>query len=319
MSRGVYYADLIANLPGQEYGWGVGHAALERRAVPQSASAGTPHTAEANVTAAESSAIGVFAAELKAQRQRLGWTQVELGDKIGYSGSFISDVERCERTPSLDLAQRCDKEMGLPGSFVRLHELTRREAYPSWFYPVIPFEAKAVRIHAWEPLLVPGLLQTETYAHDLIRVTRPQDSDDAVGRLVTARMERQEILSRDKPPLLWYVLDEGVLHRLVGGPSVMGAQLDRLIAAASMPGTVIQVLTFAAGEGIGGDGPICVYEFPDAPTVCYTECYRGGRVVEDHAEVGEMMTKVSMIRASALSRRDSLELMRRIRSEINDQ
>jgi transcriptional regulator with XRE-family HTH domain len=274
--------------------------------------------AEANVTGAESSALGVFAAELKAQRQRLSWTQVELGDKIGYSGSFISDIERCERTPKLDFAERCDKEMGLPGTFVRVQELTRRDAYPSWFYPVIPFEAKAVRIHAWEPLLVPGLMQTEDYARNLIRVTRPQDSDDAVDRLVSARLERQEILSRDQPPLLWYVLDEGVLHRMVGGPSVMSAQLERLITAASTPGTLIQILTFATGEGIGGDGPISVFEFPDASTVCYTECYRGGRLVEDHAEVAEMMTKVSLIRAAALSRRESLELMRRIRSGIND-
>jgi Domain of unknown function (DUF5753) len=98
----------------------------------------------------------------------------------------------------------------------------------------------------------------------------------------------------------------------------MSAQLERLITAASMPGFVIQVLPLATGEGIGGDGPISVFEFPDAPTVCYTECYRGGRIVEDHSEVAEMMTKVSMIRAAALSRRESLELMRRIRSEIND-
>jgi transcriptional regulator with XRE-family HTH domain len=271
------------------------------------------------VTGAESSALGVFAAELKAQRQRLGWTQVELGDKIGYSGSFISDVERCERTPSVDFAQRCDKEMGVPGTFVRLQELTRREAYPSWFYPVIPLEREAVRIHAWELGSVPGLLQTEEYARAHIRSGRPQDSDDDIDRLVAARLSRQEILTGDHPPLLWCVIDEGVLRHLVGGPVVMSAQLDRLIDAARMPGIVLQLLPFGAIDHPGADGPITVYEMAEVPAVAYTECYSGGRIVEGHAEVSSLMTVVNMIRASALAPPESRELIRRIRSEINDQ
>ena len=103
--------------------------------------------AESGPADAQASAAGIFAAELKAQRGRLGWTQVQLGERIGYSGSFISDVERGARWASLDFAQRCDNEMGMPGTLERMHELTRREAYPSWFSPVIPVEAAAVRIH----------------------------------------------------------------------------------------------------------------------------------------------------------------------------
>jgi Domain of unknown function (DUF5753) len=113
--------------------------------------------------------------------------------------------------------------------------------------------------------------------------------------------------------MLWYVLDEGILHRVVGSAEVMDAQLERLITAASAGGTVIQVLSFSAGDQPGADGPLTVYEFPDAPTACYTECYRGGRLVEENSEVAGMITTVSMIRAAALSPRASLELMRRIR------
>jgi transcriptional regulator with XRE-family HTH domain len=222
---------------------------------------------------AESSGIVLFAAELKAQRTRLGWTQAELGDKIGFSGSFVSDVERSERTPRIDFARACDREMSLPGSLERMHELVRNAAYPSFFAPVIPFEREAVRIHGFELGSVPGLLQTETYARALIRATRPHDKDADIERLVAARLERQEIMSKDSPPLLWYVLD----------------------------------------------GPISVYEFSGAPSVCYTECNRGGRVIEDHAEVAEMMTKVNMIRVSALSPRASVDLMREIRSQLDDQ
>jgi transcriptional regulator with XRE-family HTH domain len=268
--------------------------------------------------AAEGTPLATFAAEVRAHRQRLGWSQVTLGEKIGYSGSFVSDVERCERQPALIFAQGCDREFGLPGSMVRLHELIQHNAYPAWFSPVIPLERKAVRIHGWQPFVVPGLLQTENYARELIRVSRPQDGEAAVEELVAARMERQAILTGDDPPMLWYVLDEGILHRVVGSVEIMDAQLERLIAAASAGGTVIQVLSFSACDQPGADGPVTVFEFPDTPTVCYTECYRGGRLVEDASEVADMITTVSMVRAAALSPRASLEPMRRIRRELHD-
>jgi transcriptional regulator with XRE-family HTH domain len=268
---------------------------------------------------AEPSGLALFAAELKAQRTLLGWTQAELGDKIGFSGSFVSDVERCERTPRIDFARACDHEMGLPGTLERMHETVRNAAYPPFFAPVVPFEREAVRIHGFELGSVPGLLQTETYARALIRATRPHDKEADIERLVTARIERQEILSKDNPPLLWYVLDESVLRRVVGSHAVMAEQIDQLITAAGSPSMVIQVLTLADSEGVGSDGPISIYEFRGAPSVCYTECNRGGRLIEDHAEVAEMMTKINMIRVSALSPRASAELMRQIRSQNDDQ
>lgn len=117
---------------------------------------------------------------------------------------------------------------------VRLHELIQHNAYPAWFSPVIPLERKAVRIHGWQPFVVPGLLQTEEYARELIRVSRPQDSAAAVEELVAARMERQAILTGDDPPMLWYVLDEGILHRVVGSVEVMDVQLDRLATLRSL-------------------------------------------------------------------------------------
>jgi hypothetical protein len=119
--------------------------------------------------------------------------------------------------------------------------------------------------------------------------------------------------------MLWYVIDEGALRHVVGSPAVMGAQLDRLIEASDLPGIVIQVLPFTADNHAGCDGPITVFEFTDAPTVCYTECYSGGRIVEAREEVAGLMTVISMLRASALPPRESRELIRQIRSQINDQ
>jgi hypothetical protein len=266
----------------------------------------------------EASALAVFAGELRAQRQRAGWTQVVLGDKIGYSGSFVSDIERCARTPALDLARTCDREFGLPGTLERMHELIRRDAYPTWFYPVITFEQRATRIHEWEMRVVPGLLQTPDYARSVIRAGRPRDSDEAVARKVTDRMERQEILNTDNPPMLWYILHEGVVRQQIGGPEIMKKQLTQLIELAAKPGILLQILPFSAPENAGTNGPIMVFEFDDSQTVCYTECNGGGRVVEVHNEVADLMTAVNMIRASALSPGESIVLLHKIRGELND-
>jgi transcriptional regulator with XRE-family HTH domain len=265
----------------------------------------------------ESSAADYFAAELRAQRTQRGLTQVELGDKIGYSGSYVSDLERGERMSTLVIAQACDREFGTPQTFVRWHEIAKRAAYPSFFAPVITLEQEAARIHGWELGAVPGLLQTEDYARSLIRATRPQDTAEAVERLVTARLDRQEILQRDNPPKLWYVLDEGVLRRVVGNAKVMAVQLDDLIENARASRIVLQVVPFGAGDHAGTDGPIVVYEFANSPSVIYVECNRGGRIVEDPEEVADLSATMNMIRASALSPRDTLNLVTKIRSEID--
>jgi transcriptional regulator with XRE-family HTH domain len=274
----------------------------------------------------KTTSLAAFASQLRAWRGRAGWTQVELGQKMGYSASLISGVESMDKPPTAEFARALDEAFGTPGfdessgaagTFMTLHELVAREAYPAFFAPVVPFEREAVRIHGWELGAVPGLLQTEDYARALIRVSRHMDSDAAVGRLVSARMERQVILGGEHPPMLWYVIDEGVLRQLTGGPAVMGAQLDRLIEAASTPGVVIQVLPFTADHA-ATDGPISIYESADAPPVCYTECYSGGRIVEAAAEVAELTMVMSMLRASALPPRESRELIRQIRSEVDD-
>ncbi len=271
--------------------------------------------------------LAAFASQLRAWRERAGWTQVELGKKMGYSASLISGVETLDKPPTADFAKACDTafstpgfdpDSGTPGTFMTLYELVAREAYPAFFAPVVPFERQAVRIHGWELGAVPGLLQTEEYARALISISRPMDSQTSIDRLVAARLDRQTILASENPPVLWYVIDEAVLRRVVGGPPVMGLQLDALITAAGTPGIVIQVRPLTA-DNPGTDGPVSVYEFASAPTVAYTECYAGGRIVEAPAEVVELVTVISKLRASALPPRESRELIRQIRSEIDDQ
>jgi transcriptional regulator with XRE-family HTH domain len=273
---------------------------------------------EAAMPDVETTALSVFAAELRCWRQRLGWSQTECAEKIAFSASLVGAVETCKRTPTLDFARHLDAALGTPGTFLRLHELIAREAYPAWFAPVISFEREAVRIHTWEPSVVPGLLQTEAYARAIIRARNPSDSAEMIDRAVAARLERQQALAGGRPPMLWCVIAEGVPRQLVGGAEVMAEQLGRLVELAGMPGMLIQVLPFTASEHAGVEGPIAVYDFAEAPSMCYTECYGGGRVVEARDEVADLVTVLGMIRASALSPADSVEFIRKLRSEIRD-
>jgi hypothetical protein len=172
---------------------------------------------------------------------------------------------------------------------------------------------------SFELVLIPGQRQlmglSESYARALLRSVR-QGSEDELERHVQARLERKAVLSGNKPVELWYVLDEGTLRRMVGGPDVIRDQLDSLIEYAA--NTVLQVLPFTAGDQPGADGPITVYEFADASTVCYTECYSGGRIVEGYAEVADLMRIVNLLRASALPPHESLELIRQIRRDLDN-
>jgi len=268
--------------------------------------------------AAESSARKRFGAELKAHRTRKGWTQVELGSKLGYSGSFISDVERGDRGANDAMAKRCDEPdvFDTPGTFQRLYEDLQEEAFPTWYAPIAGVERESSKITGYEPSFITGLLQTPEYARTLVRARRPQDDEETVESTVQARIDRQGILVRPKPPLCWWVLAETVIRQAVGGPEIMGPQLDKLIKAAEAPGTVIQVFPFSAPDYAGTDGLLHLYERPGVPTVAYTECVGGGRLIQDQQEVSDLATVIGALKASALSPRDSVQLMRTIRRDF---
>jgi transcriptional regulator with XRE-family HTH domain len=258
-----------------------------------------------------------FAKQLRGWRTKRGWSQVELAAGLQYSDALVSQVERERKPPLAEFAARCDEIFDTPATFVDLQELVAREAWPSYFAPVIDAETKATQIHEWEQRVVPGFLQTEGYARSVIRAGQPRISPDELDRRVVMRMERQAILARESNrPMYWVVVHEGVLHHIVGSPEVMRAQLDRLIDAANSPDIIIQVLPYSASDHPGTDGPILVFDFTDAPSSGYTECKGGGMIVEQPEQVTGLVTSMNLIRAAALSPRESVKYIVKIRDEI---
>jgi transcriptional regulator with XRE-family HTH domain len=260
-------------------------------------------------------AIEAFAAELRAWRSRLDLSQGDLGAHMGYSGSHVSSIETLHRTPVLEFAKKCDEVMGTPGTFVRLHKLITREAYPPWFAPFVHFEQAASRMHNWDPRCFTGLLQTEAYARAIIRAAHPEASDDEVERDVAARMDRQRILDHEQPPSCWFVIGEAAFRARFGGDDVMRAQMRHVAALAALPRITIQVYPFNVSDCPGIDGPVTVFDVEGQQSAGYAEGYEAGRTIEASQDMASLVTMFDHLRAAALSPGDSASWIAAHRSE----
>jgi transcriptional regulator with XRE-family HTH domain len=257
------------------------------------------------------SALALFSAELRQARMRAGLTQDQLAEQIAYSPSLVGHVETGSRAPSLDFAVRADEALGTGGLLARLQPFVRSEAYPAWFRDWVEIEREATSLRWFEPLLVPGLLQTEEYARAVLAAAHPASADGEVDRLVAARLDRQAILTCEEPPLLWVILDEGVLHRPVGGPKVMAEQIDRLIVAARQPRIMFQVVPSDAGAHPGLAGQFVIAGFDGQPDVAYLDNALTGQVVERPGDVARVALLYDILKAEALSPRASVDLARK--------
>ncbi|MEV7970920.1 Scr1 family TA system antitoxin-like transcriptional regulator [Sphaerisporangium sp. NPDC088356] len=277
-----------------------------------------PHPSELNPA---DSPRALFGYELRKHRKAAGLSQEQLSTKVQYTGAMISSVETAKRTPSRDFAQRCDDALKLDGALVRLWPFIHHSATPSWFRPWLDIEREASALRAWEPLVIPGLLQTEAYARAIFR-GEPRPVLERVEEQVAARMERQSILERPEPPMFWAVVDEGALQRVIGDAQVMIDQLKRLEGLDALPYVIIQVLPFRARSTVGLEGGFLMAQAPGLPDTVYVEAIGGhSQVIERVTEVQELLTRYEMIRAEALPQQASLERIKEIREhmELNEE
>ncbi|MFE9181093.1 helix-turn-helix domain-containing protein [Streptomyces sp. NPDC007126] len=260
-----------------------------------------------------------LAARLRELREASGLTLTEVSEQIEVNQGSLSRIETGERgtTPVLvralldcyavtdtelrddilDLV-RADKEQQKPWwrKYSTVLTPTRYDGY-------LALEAGAVALANYQPLLVPGLLQTEDYARTVIAQMRPDLGADQVGALVKVRMERQESrLSGERPAELRAVLDEAVLHRVIGSPTVMRRQFAHLAQVGEQPNVTIQLLPFTLGAHPGLYGPFVIITFP-APTapLVWLENPNNSVYLESQSDVQNYTATFDQLRASALS------------------
>ncbi len=204
-----------------------------------------------------------------------------------------------------------DAALGTGGTFSRLVGLVLRSQLPHWFQPYAEMEAKATYISTYQAQLVYGLLQTEAYARAVLATGLP----DSLNELVAARMERHRILHRERPPMVWVVLDEAALYRPIGGPEAMRKQLAHLLSFRNQRWVRIQVLPFAAGEHASLIGSFNTLRFNDDPDLVYTEDLISGHMTANPETVKEAALRYAHLQAAALSVEDSAALIIRVMEE----
>jgi hypothetical protein len=146
------------------------------------------------------------------------------------------------------------------------HDYTET-ALPEWFGLYVSLEDSAETIHKYESELVPGLLQTRAYAEQITSMPASYIDAEETQRRVRVRMERQSLLARPRAPHLDVVLNEAVLHRPVGGPTVMAEQLGHLLELTQRVSVSVRVLPWSVGVhgGLGAANSFALLDFPVDP------------------------------------------------------
>jgi transcriptional regulator with XRE-family HTH domain len=264
--------------------------------------------------------LGVFGAELRYYRTNAGLSQADLAARVHVSHDVISKIETGDRPPAedfpvrLDAVPEMDTREALGRLWGQLRKGLRHRAYPGWFARWADIEAEATALRSYEPLLVPGLLQTEDYARAILSA-RPGGDDADLEEQVAARMERQATVSQPGGPLLWCVLDEGVLHRPVGGGKVMRTQLERLAGLSDHPKTTVQVIPAAAGAHAGLLGAFVLAETEGSPASVYLETSAEGQVTENPSVAAHVALRFDRLRSEALPRGASRDLIKKVAEE----
>jgi hypothetical protein len=183
----------------------------------------------------------------------------------------------------------------------------------------LDLEEDTVRILAYQPFLVPGFVQTPEYAESVVRNAERTASGEQIQNYLSVRMERQKLLRGEKAPQYVCVLDEAVLHRQIGGSATLAAQLRALVEVNSPPELTIQVIPFQQGWHAGLDGGFRIYSYPDPmdmDVVC-VEYMDGTLYLEEDVTVDKYRMAFDQLRASALSSRETVELISRLARDLD--
>ncbi|MFF9397635.1 MULTISPECIES: Scr1 family TA system antitoxin-like transcriptional regulator [unclassified Streptomyces] len=255
------------------------------------------------------SARHYFGSEQRRHRERAGLSLVQLAGVVNSSKSTLARIETADLMPPPDIPSRLDMAFGTDDHFHGLYELARREIHPDQYQRYMDFEFRSEVIEQYGAQALPGLLQTEEYARELLRCQEDL-SDEKVEERVAARMSRQERQRSENPPFRWAIVDEAVLRRQVGSPVCMREQLASLLEQVDTPNSKVQVMPFSAGPHSLLGGALTLLTLPDGTSVAYEEGIQAGHLYEDPAAVKKWRRQYEVLRANSLPLAESVELIR---------
>ncbi|TDC68787.1 XRE family transcriptional regulator [Actinomadura sp. GC306] len=256
--------------------------------------------------------LRTFGAVLRAHREADGLSRPQLAQALGCQPGWIEKLETAQKPTSEATADDLDVYFKTSARlFWHMWREIKREgkhlAAPPGFSRYAEIEAEAVAMRAFEAQVMPGLLQTPAYARAVMSSGLPFD---ALEERVSIRIGRQELLTRDNAPRMWFVLDEAVLRRPVGGPEVMYEQLATLIEVATTnPRIEIRMLPFSSVTYAGLDGSFFVLSLSGGVDVAYHEGPEISQLIEDGTTVAEYRVRFDLIMGESLRTGESLKLI----------
>ncbi|MGC5343634.1 helix-turn-helix domain-containing protein [Streptomyces sp. DT171] len=270
---------------------------------------------------------------LRALREGLGLKQDDVARRSGgkLNGAKISRIETAvTAATAADVALILDA-CGVEDEDTRagLLRLTREGARRGWwqsyrsvlsqpYEDLISLESEAEQISTWQPIMIPGLLQTGEYARRIIAATaRGEALEDRVTALVQVRLARQAVLTGHAPLTLWAIIGEGALRARTDDPRIMYDQLAHLLAAGRWPNVTIQILplTDAPHVGLTGAYSILGYGAHASLDVVHIESLTQALYVEGRESVSAYQEAIAELRAQAMSADASAQLITEIRDQ----
>jgi transcriptional regulator with XRE-family HTH domain len=254
--------------------------------------------------------------QIKLWREAAGLTQAELGVEIGYSLGMVSAVERAKRLPHPEFLAKADRVLGAGGKLAALTDDVQEARYPKKVRDLARLEAEAVEMGGYNNHNIHGLLQTEEYARALFNMRRPAHSEGDLERYVAARIARQGIFEREPVPTLTFVQEEATLRRPIGGRMVLRRQLEHLLEIGRLRHVEIQVMPLDREDHAGMGGQLQVLKLKDGTAVGYSESQLNTRLISDPKDIQVLELRYGIIRAQALSPRESLAFIEKLLGEI---
>jgi transcriptional regulator with XRE-family HTH domain len=264
---------------------------------------------------------------LREFRNAKGLTVEDVAKELLCSPTKISRAETGARRATLrDVRDLCQIYGVDPETSAELMKLAREARQSGWWTkyddlkitPFIGYEQAATAITCFGMYFVPALIQTEDYAREIIKGIAPKIEEDTLGQRVEARMIRQKLLYQPKPPKYRALLDEAVLHRQVGGPSVMKAQLDKILSSVREDRVAVQVMPYEVGAYGAIDSNFDYLEFADSmlPDLVFVEGLASHLYLDRQEDLDRYREALDYLRDEALNLRDSVKKIEEIRDQF---
>ncbi|PIB07019.1 transcriptional regulator [Streptomyces sp. HG99] len=258
------------------------------------------------------SAYGVLLQHL---RKRAGLNQQQLGDAIGYSLEQVASVEQGRRPAKAAFTTAAERVLKAGGVLDVLQDEVDRAKLPRFFRNFALIEAEVVSRFSYDPLLVPGLLQTEGYARAVFAGHCPPLSEEIIDRHTEARLSRQKLLARVPMAELSFIVSEEALRNPVADAEIMRGQWQRLLEVGALRNVEVQVMPASTGFHSGLNGPFLVLETNEHQQIGYVESQEVGCVVRDPAEVSAFGLRYGKLRSQALNAAESARLIEQLVGE----